>query len=672
MLFCQRIYFLYDIVRVTEDKMTVKIIRKAFSLAAVLAMLCICVFAADTLSGNGTKQNPYSISSPDDLYIMARLSASDSFEGKYFVLANDIDFENDEYFTYDTDGSIAYVDSAALTLRPIGSENVPFKGSFDGNGYSIRGLCLEEKNGLCAFFGCTDGAQISNLVIFDSYASGSSKTALLCADASGGTIIDGVNISGTVNGTGEGLNSYTGGICASIGKSASIINSVSYAIVSGSRAFSSYTGGIAGINFGSIDDSAFGGRVKGKSAYFSSCTGGIAGGNHGSVGTCLSNGSVEAQSLSIITDSHAGGIAGENAFGASIFACANYSAVTNSCYSSSDSICSAGGIAGYNHESNISACVNYGKVSAQSVYCGGIAGIILADEGSLKIEDCYNAADISSAGGVTGGISGMIGVSDNRTAQINTSLNVGKVSGDKNGGVAANYEGENVILDYTYFADNGAADEYALKASVSRIQSNAVLPGFDDSVWIFEKGSFPKIAYEDILRNVSQAVPQQIFAVAAETAGLVPKVDGYTSGRVSGAQNKTGLYDCILFFENSDGAFAPVPAKISLAVVDDINKAQIVSTENNLVNDGGIVSGNVEVSIYFPDGTKSAFVVGAVYNNEGRMCSAGTVTANADGTVSTANINFSASFTDETGENKLKLFIFGSEKTLSPSAGVTE
>lgn len=665
-------HLLYDITKVTEDKMTVKIIRKAFFFAAVLAMLCICVFAADTLSGSGTKQEPYSISSPDDLYTLARLSASDSFEGKYFVLANDIDFENDGYFTYDTGGSIAYVDSAVLTFKPIGSANVPFKGSFDGNGYSLRGLCLEEKNGLCALFGYTDGAQISNLVIFDSYASGSSKTALLCAEASGGTVIDGVNVSGTVAETGEGLNSYTGGICASNGKSASIINSVSYANVSGSRAFSSYAGGIAGINFGSIDDSAFGGKVKGKSAYFSSCTGGIAGGNHGLIGSCLSNGSVEAQSLSIITDSHAGGIAGENAFGASIFACANYSAVNNSCYSSSDSICSAGGIAGYNHESNISACVNYGKVSAQSAYCGGIAGIILADEGSLKIEDCYNAADISSAGGAAGGISGMIGASDNRTAQINTLLNTGAVSGGKNGGVAANYEGENVISDYTYFADNGTADEYAIKAPISRIQSSAVLPGFDDSVWTFEKGSFPKIAYEDILRNVSEAVSQQVFAVSDGTSGLVPEVEGYAASRVSGARNKTGIYDCILFFENSDGAFAPVPAKISLAVVDDINKAQIVSTENNLVNDGGIVSENVKVSIYFPDGTKSAFVVGAVYNSEDRMCSAGTVTVNANGTVSTANVNFSAAFTDETGENKIKLFIFDSEKTLSPTAGVTE
>ena len=652
--------------------MTVKIMKKAFSFAAVLVMLSTCVFAADTLSGSGTKQDPYSIASPDDLCTLARLSVTDSFEGKFFALTNDIAFENDGYFTYDTQGSIAYVDSGVMTFKPIGSASVPFKGLFDGKGYSVRGLCLEEKDGLCALFGYADGAQISNLIIFDSYASGSSKTALLCADASGGTVIDGVNVSGTVVGKGERLNSYTAGICASNGKSASIINSVSYANVSGSRAFSSYTGGIAGINFGNIDDSAFGGSVKGKSAYFSACTGGIAGGNHGLIGSCLSNGKVEAQSLSIITDSHAGGIAGENAFGASIFACANYSAVTNSCYSASDSVCSAGGIAGYNHESNISACVNYGKVSAQSVYCGGIAGIILADEGNLKIEDCYNAADISSAGGVSGGISGMIGASDNRTVQINTSLNVGTVSGDKNGGVAASYDGKNVIHDHTYFADNGTTDEYALKAPISRIQSNTVLPGFDSSVWVFESGNFPRIVYEEILRNVSETVSQQVFAVPSDASGLVPEVDGYAASRVFGAQNKTGLYDCILFFENSDGAFAPVPAKISLAVVDDINKAQIVSMENNLVNDGGIVSGNVEVSIYFPDGTKSAFVVGAVYNNEGRMCSAGTVTANSDGTVSTANINFSAAFTDETGENKLKLFIFDSEKTLSPSADVTE
>ena len=658
--------------RVTEDKMILNISKKLISIAAVLSLMCIGAFAADTLSGSGTNLDPYSISSAEDLCTLANLSATDSFEGKYFVLCNDIDFKNDEYFTYDADGSIVSADAPALTLNPIGSESVPFKGMFDGKGYSLRGLCLEEKNGLCALFGYTDGAQISNLVIFDSYASGSSKTALLCAEANGGTVIDGVNVSGTVSATSDGLRSYTAGICASNSKGSSIINSVSYANVSGSRAFCAYTGGIAGVNFGNIDDNAFGGKATGKSAYFSAGVGGIAGANYGDIGTCLSNGKVEAQSLSIVTDSHAGGIAGENAFGASIFACANYSSVTNSCYSSSDSICSAGGIVGYNRESDILSCVNYGKVNAQSVYCGGIAGIVLADESSLKIEDCFNGANISSVGGVTGGISGMIGASDNKTAQINTSINVGSVSGDKNGGVSASYEGENVILDNAFFADNGTADKYASKVSLSELQSGKALSGFDGSVWTFESGSFPKIAYEDILRNVSDDVSSKTLAVSDNTEGLVPTVDGYAASRVLGAQNKTGLYDCILFFENSESAFAPVPAKVSIAVVDDIGKAQIVKTENGLVNDGGIVSGNVKLNIYFPDGTKSAFVVGAVYNSEGRMCSAGTAFASANGTVSTADINFSAAFTDETGENKLKLFIFDSETTLSPTAEVTE
>jgi hypothetical protein len=76
-------------------------------------------------AGKGTSDDPYQISTPDNLRSLQRLNALGVFQKEkvYFVLANDITW-------------------SGLPLLPIGSDDQPFFGDFDGRGYTITSLVV--------------------------------------------------------------------------------------------------------------------------------------------------------------------------------------------------------------------------------------------------------------------------------------------------------------------------------------------------------------------------------------------------------------------------------------------------------------------------------------------------------------------------------------------------
>ena len=82
-----------------------------------------------TLSGSGTKQDPYQISNEWELcYLEDKVNAGNSFKGKYFKLMNDIDLG----------GKIWY---------PIGVKSTtPFAGLFDGNDKTISNMSIVLKD----------------------------------------------------------------------------------------------------------------------------------------------------------------------------------------------------------------------------------------------------------------------------------------------------------------------------------------------------------------------------------------------------------------------------------------------------------------------------------------------------------------------------------------------
>ncbi len=90
-------------------------------------------------AGNGTKDNPYTISTQQEL---AQISL---YPDRNFILTNDITL-SDEW-------------------QPVGSTAKPFSGSLNGNGYSVYGVRISSPVKYMGLFGITRGATIKNLNI---------------------------------------------------------------------------------------------------------------------------------------------------------------------------------------------------------------------------------------------------------------------------------------------------------------------------------------------------------------------------------------------------------------------------------------------------------------------------------------------------------------------------
>lgn len=99
--------------------------------------------------GNGEEATPYLLSTRDHLYNLQQLTQLGSFDGNtHFKLETDIDLGSDP-------------------MLPIGTENNPFYGQFDGNGKIISNAVISSKNLLdVGFFGYTSiGSSIKNFVL---------------------------------------------------------------------------------------------------------------------------------------------------------------------------------------------------------------------------------------------------------------------------------------------------------------------------------------------------------------------------------------------------------------------------------------------------------------------------------------------------------------------------
>ena len=79
------------------------------------------------LSGEGTEASPYLISNKDDFTVFRDwVNGGNSCENQYFRLTGNIDLEGNENDQH----------------AAIGNPNVPFKGHFDGAGYSVLNICI--------------------------------------------------------------------------------------------------------------------------------------------------------------------------------------------------------------------------------------------------------------------------------------------------------------------------------------------------------------------------------------------------------------------------------------------------------------------------------------------------------------------------------------------------
>ncbi|MBQ6005794.1 MAG: hypothetical protein IJL14_06070 [Selenomonadaceae bacterium] len=189
--------------------------------------------------GNGTKDNPYRISSQADLEQLAKdvnggdFGGSNSYHGKYFKLTNDI----------------------ALTgnFTTIGARReISFHGNFDGDNHTISNLTINQTQGFSyasGFFGYVYGSKISNLHFTNVNINSNAVNVGAIVGDTDGPAGDDANISncsvqGTVTGTGGTVGGLVGNNYGFINNSA-FFGTINYSggnvgIMAGNTAFAGF------------------------------------------------------------------------------------------------------------------------------------------------------------------------------------------------------------------------------------------------------------------------------------------------------------------------------------------------------------------------------------------------------------------------------------------------
>ncbi|MGG4217830.1 S-layer homology domain-containing protein [Paenibacillus jamilae] len=249
-----------------------KLILTVIILAAAIVPVAPSQAHAFSGTGNGTEQNPYIITTA--------------------AMLDDIRTDLNAY--YKLGANIQLTD---YTWNPIAN----FAGVFDGNGYTISGLTINQPLSMnVGFFGnLTATSIVRNVRFMDVNIIGNRNVGSFAGTNFGQ--ISNVFASGSVEALGEGTYDYAGGLVGV--NSASITKSISAVNVRGTKS-AGYVGGIAGYNVqGTVSQSYATGQVDGLSR-----VGGLAGYNsNGTVSNSYSTGSVTT------TVNRAGGLVGQNA-----------------------------------------------------------------------------------------------------------------------------------------------------------------------------------------------------------------------------------------------------------------------------------------------------------------------------------------------------------------------
>jgi len=279
-------------------------------------------------------------------------------------------------------------------FNPIGDVDNKFKGTFNGNNYSINNLFINRDRDYVGLFTYTESALIKNLNLVDVNINASDYGYVggVAGYISVSTLIDNVNVSGNFSASNR-LGGFTG-----YAKDSIIQNSNNFANVNAVVAgIHSYTGGFVGINSKSmiLNSSNFGDIIG------SATVGGIVGYSWtGDQTLFYLNGLYNSGNIRTTLE-NVGGIAGG----------LSHSTVSNSYnVGSIRGLERVGGISGYNNTgSPIYNSYNTGDINGTSFYSGlgGITGEMKANiHNSFSVGRVFKGTSGSGGGIIGNSISG--------------------------------------------------------------------------------------------------------------------------------------------------------------------------------------------------------------------------------------------------------------------------
>jgi hypothetical protein len=184
--------------------------------------------------GNGTKESPYLISNEKQLrYLAEAINADETWEGKYFKQTADIKLSDKEWLP------IGFAIKAKIKGDPILYSAYPFRGNYDGDGYTITGLTIGTRSNpasqyTAAMFGFTGGdyetnltygddtlkVELKNINLRDIYinneVSYDTYTAGLVGTGQNGVFIDNCSVTGKISVKADDIASRGAGLAASM------------------------------------------------------------------------------------------------------------------------------------------------------------------------------------------------------------------------------------------------------------------------------------------------------------------------------------------------------------------------------------------------------------------------------------------------------------------------
>lgn len=170
-------------------------------LLSIMGLFCEGVLP----QGEGTEDNPYLISSADNLKYVS--TNEELWEGKYFLQTQDIDWSSEEDFI--PWGSIVYTPHFVDGLQDGYTETIQaFNSNYDGNNLSISNLHIDDVYGVQGFIAVKGNGVIKNVNLNALYIRGREYSGGLIGMAFGLIdygYIENCHVEGTVWATHSGL-----------------------------------------------------------------------------------------------------------------------------------------------------------------------------------------------------------------------------------------------------------------------------------------------------------------------------------------------------------------------------------------------------------------------------------------------------------------------------------
>lgn len=208
-------------------------------IAVIMMAMCPLTIWADITptapaNGSGTENDPYQISTNEELYWFAnQINNEDEFSING-ILTADITVNAG---SFDADGSWSE-DGTPVSWTPFSF----FMGTFDGNGHTISGLYVNGSD-KTAFCGSLNSGTIKNLGIVNSYFNCGNRGAALCGQNNAGTITACYVSSSTIKG-----NYWIGCICGQN------IGTITSCYSTGTATGNNFVGSICGQNASSVSN----------------------------------------------------------------------------------------------------------------------------------------------------------------------------------------------------------------------------------------------------------------------------------------------------------------------------------------------------------------------------------------------------------------------------------